>query len=975
MTQSESSRDAQPDQAVLGAANLEYAEALFATWLNDASAVDPAWRQEFESWRATMNGSAPLSGDLGPGFASRSIFHRPSADFAPPTAASNASQGLTSFTDAAAAQVMQQKVDMLTRNHRTRGHIVADVNPLGPRSDDPVELHLDHYGFTQNDLDLPFTTNAIPGRPQATLREIHEHLRATYCSKIGVQFMHIDNLEVRGWLQERMESTRNRVTLTRKEQIRILSRLSDAVIFEEFIQRKFIGAKSFSLEGGESLIPLLDLAFERAGEQGCREIVLGMAHRGRLNVLANIMGKSPKKIFREFHDVDPEFYMGGGDVKYHLGYSAEWRTRTGQDIHLSLCFNPSHLEFVNPVALGRMRAKQDHARHRGDVDSRGEGGFVVLIHGDAAFIGEGIVPETLNLSELHGYKTGGTLHIVVNNQIGFTTPPRQSRSTRYATDVARMLQAPIIHVNGESPEAVASATRLACDFRREFNRDVVIDLYCYRRRGHNESDEPSYTQPLMYRTIDEHPPLHVSYLNELKSLGGVSDDDADRIIKRRTELLEKELVAAKSETFVAKKEDLVGRWSTMTGRFDDSVEEVETGLDQSLIGHLFEQITRLPEDFNLHPKLNRFIKQRKQMAAGERRVDWGTGEALAFASMLTEDKFIRLSGQDAQRGTFSHRHSVLHDHQTDEEFRWFRDLKCQDGSEATGHMVVLNSPLSEMAVLGFEYGYSLDTPDGLILWEAQFGDFVNCAQVIIDQFITSAEDKWNRLSGLVMLLPHGFEGQGPEHSSARLERFLTQCAEDNIQVVHPSTPAQYFHVLRRQLKRPYRKPLIVLTPKSLLRLPACSSRLEAFSYDRFKRVIQDRGGTANDDGSSQSVPPAGVKRALLCSGKIYYELFDRRAELERHDIAILRLEQYYPFPGHLIEKELSPYQNLKELVWVQEEPENMGAWNFLKLRKDDPPLSQYNFRAITRSASASPATGSRAAHLIEQEAILTAAFA
>lgn len=958
---SPTSDDSTSAGSLAGAANLDYVESLYAQYLSDPESVDPQWQQTFAAWSAQLNGSANAILP-GPSFPKRSIFHGSVAPDAAPPATDD--------------QVLQHRVGMYTRNFRVRGHIIADVNPLGGRDQVPEELTPEHYGFTEADMDRVFSTHAIPGRDSATLRQIQSHLTDTYCRKIAVQYMHIDNLKVRDWLQKRMESTKNETQLSRKEQIRVLTRLTDAVIFEEFIQRKFIGAKSFSLEGAEALVPLLDLAFESAGAHQCKEIVLGMAHRGRLNVLANIMGKNPAKIFREFTDVDPELYEGGGDVKYHLGYSSEWRTRAGQDIHLSLCFNPSHLEFVNPVALGRMRAKQDRARHKGLYNTRGEGGFVVLIHGDAAFIGEGVVQETLNLSELHGYKTGGTLHIVVNNQIGFTTPSRQSRSTRYCTDIAKMLQIPIIHVDGESPEAVASAVRLAMDFRYTFKRDVVIDMYCYRRRGHNESDEPSYTQPTMYKKISELPSVRLSYLEELKRLGDVSEADGDRIVKRRTELLEQELAAAKSEEYVAKKEALGGPWGSLKHKHDQSTEEVETGISQELVQHLFGELTKLPDGFKAHPKLKRFLQARQQMAQGERGVDWATGEALALASLILEGNLIRLSGQDSQRGTFSHRHAVLHDHQTDEEYRWFRNLQGPEGETATGHMSVFNSPLQETGVLGFEYGYSLDTPDALIMWEAQFGDFVNVAQVIIDQFITSAEDKWNRFSGLVMLLPHGFEGQGPEHSSARLERFLNQCAEDNIQVVQPSTPAQYYHVLRRQVRRPYRKPLIVMTPKSLLRLPACSSYLEAFSSEHFKRVISDRGGAKHEGAPAESVPADGVTRVLLCSGKIYFELFDRRAQLERQDIAIVRLEQYYPYPDDLLEEAIGMYPNLKEVVWVQEEPENMGAWHFVKLQSPkDMLLGKYPLLPVTRRASASPATGSRASHLIEQERLLTRAFA
>ena len=851
---------------------------------------------------------------------------------------------------------LQHRVDQLIRNYRVRGHIVAQVDPLGKQNPVPPELDPAYYGFSDGDLDRPFYTSTMDGGAFRTLRQIVEQMRDTYCRDIGVQFMHIDNLEVRQWLQDRLEHSRNATQLTRKEQVRILTKLTDAVIFEEFIQRKFIGAKSFSLEGAESLIPLMDMAFEKAGEQGVREIVIGMAHRGRLNVLANIMGKSPQRIFREFEDLDPKLYLGGGDVKYHLGFSSDWRTRKGKNIHLSLCFNPSHLEFVNPVALGRMRAKQD----RTTATTRGERGICLLIHGDAAFAGEGVVQETLNLSNLEGYSVGGTVHIIVNNQIGFTTPPREGRSTRYATDVARMLQSPIFHVNGEQPESVAQVVRLAMDFRLEFKRDVFIDMYCYRRRGHNEGDEPAYTQPRMYRAIGERKNTRDWYLQHLKTLGGVSEEDADRIVNRRKKLLDRELSAARSEHYVARSSSFGGIWSGYLGGDEQHVDEPETGIaDRERLARLLVGQTRVPEDFHIHPKLQRLMGFKEEMSRGERPLDWAAAESLAFATISTDGHRIRFSGQDSQRGTFSQRHALMHDAGDGHEY-----MPLQHLAEDQAPLEIINSPLSEAAVLGFEYGYSLDCPEGLILWEAQFGDFVNVAQPIIDQFITSAEDKWNRLSGLVMLLPHGFEGQGPEHSSARLERFLMQAAEDNIQVCEPSTPAQYFHLLRRQVIRPWRKPLVVMTPKSLLRHPRCVSPLDAFEKGRYERVIADE--SIND--------PHDVTRVLLCSGKAYYELIERREKLGREDVAIVRLEQYYPFPIDPLRSVLARYRDETPLYWVQEEPENMGAWPFIKGAFCHRLFDRFPLHGVARAASASPATGSKGAHGIEQEQLLAQAF-
>ena len=939
-----------------GSTNLAYVEALYNDYLDDPSSVDASWREVFAQWG--MNTGIHVGTTLKP----RSLFN-------PRGASSNGhahTNGHAPAAQPAAAGVsssgeLQHRVDMMVRNFRVRGHITAHLNPLADMCEVPDELQPGYYGFTEADYDRPFSfTSTVPGDKVRTLREIIEQMRHTYCGSVAAQFMHIDNLEIRQWLQRRMESTENTVKLSRKEQIRILTRLTDAVIFEEFIQRKFIGAKSFSLEGGESLIPLLDLAFEKAGEQGTREIVIGMAHRGRLNVLSNILGKSPQKIFREFEDIDPHLYLGGGDVKYHMGYSGDWRTRGGKNIHLSLCFNPSHLEYVGPVALGRLRAKQD----RSGSQTRGDIGMCLLIHGDAAFAGEGVVQETLNLSQLDGYSTGGTLHVIVNNQIGFTTGPEDSRSMRYCTDIAKMLQVPIFHVNGEDPEAVAQVVGLAMEFRKKFKRDVVIDMYCYRRRGHNEGDEPSYTQPQMYSQIDQRKTVREAYLDRLKKLGGVSDDDAQRIATRRTELLEKELTAARAEKNAPKVEGPKGLWKGYTGGFEKDADDPDTGVDAEQLRELLRKQTQFPEHFHLHPKLKRLLRLKGEMVDGKRPLDWAAGEALAFASLAVQGSRIRITGQDSQRGTFSHRHAVLHDVQNGDVYTPLKHL-----ADDQAPVDIINSPLSEAGVLGFDYGYSLECPCGLTIWEAQFGDFVNCAQVIIDQFISSAEDKWNRLSGLVMLLPHGMEGQGPEHSSARLERFLNQCAEDNIQVVYPSTPAQMFHLLRRQVVRKWRKPLIVMTPKSLLRNPRCVSTFDELvpgtekKPNRFQRVIAD-----------PVVGPDKCTKLLLCSGKIYYDLVERRERLKRDDVSILRLEQLYPFPVDELTAALEPYGENAVVHWVQEEPRNMGAWQFLKGGYGYQLLHRWEMQRITRPPSASPATGSKAAHAIEQEQIMNEAF-
>jgi len=920
--------------------SLTFVEVLYADFVRDPESVPPDWRRYFQGL-SDGNGFLKTQ-SLAPSFRPWSIFNPPGPG------------GNGAAAEEATGAILQERVDQLIRNYRVRGHMAARLDPLDMPRPAPPELDPEFYGFTESDMDRRFSCEAICGGNTLALREILERLRNTYCRSIGVQFMHIDDSFVRHWLQERMESSGNHLSLSRAEQIRILTRLTDAVIFEEFIRKKFIGAKSFSLEGAESLIPLLDLAIERAGEHGIDEIVLGMAHRGRLNVLANIMAKSPREIFREFADLDPDLYVGRGDVKYHLGYSNDWETAAGRKIHLSLCFNPSHLEFVNPVALGRMRAKQDRA---GDLERKQ--GMVVLIHGDAAFAGQGVVQETLNLSQLDAYTVGGTLHIVINNQIGFTTSPSQTKSSVYSTDVAKMLQIPIFHVNGEDPEAVAQVVRLTMDFRRAFKRDVVIDMYCYRRLGHNEGDEPSFTQPMMYRAIKQRKPVREGYLEHLLKLKGVTREEADNIAVRRHDHLERELSQATSESYRVPAETPRGIWSGYVGGLDADVEEVDTSVDRDRLVELLEMQTTLPEDFHPHPKIELGIRSRRQMARGEKPLDWSAGEALAFATLATEGARIRLSGQDTERGTFSHRHAVLHDVENGNRYAPFQNLAPDQAP-----IEIYNSPLSETGVLGFEYGYSLDRPDGLTAWEAQFGDFWNVAQTIVDQFIAAAEDKWRRLSGITLLLPHGFEGMGPEHSSARLERFLELAAEDNIQVVQPTTPAQYFHCLRRQVLRRWRKPLIVMTPKSLLRHPRVVSSLEEFAAGRFERILTEAQNAGRE-----------VSRVMLCSGKIYFDLERERERLGRNDIAIHRLEQLYPIGEQTFEAALRSYRDGTPVYWVQEEPENMGAWRFLKVRFSEALLGRLPLKGIYRPPSASPATGSHSAHKKEQERLIAAAFA
>ncbi len=949
--------------------NLQYLERLYTSYGQDPNSVPETWRDLFVSMPDGRDGKARP----GPSFRPRSLFnpapraaHRRPAPEIDPLQAS-----------------VRDRLNQLIRNYRVRGHMLAELDPLGAPRPCPPELELGYYGFRDSDLDLLTTCSTLPYDEPLTIREIIQRLRDTYCRSIGVQFMHLDDPAARQWLQHRMESSRNRVALSREEQLRILVRLTDAVIFEEFLRRKFIGAKTFSLEGCETLVPLLDLAIEKASRQSVRDIIIGMPHRGRLNVLANIIGKTPRDIFREFADAEPALWSGRGDVRYHLGYSGTWTTADGGQVQLALCFNPSHLEYINPVALGRVRARQDQLD---DCERRQVLGL--LMHGDASFPGEGIVQETLNLSQLAGYTVGGVLHVIVNNQIGFTTLPSEGRSIVYATDAARMLQAPIFHVNGEDPEAVAQVVQLAMDFRNEFRTDVFIDMYGYRRWGHNESDEPSFTQPLLYRAIQQRPSVRESYLAHLCQLNGVSPEEAEEIARQRRDRLEQQLSAAQQEVVQIKQNptEPVTESASSAG----PATEPATGVNIDRLTTLLEKLTLLPGGFHLHPKLQRGMDNRRKMAIGERPLDWSAAEALALASLATEGVRIRLSGQDTARGTFSQRHAVLYDHEEGYPY-----VPLQHLAPDQAPVEVLNSPLSEAGALGFEYGYSLDCQDGLVLWEAQFGDFANAAQVFIDQFIAGGEDKWQQLSGLVLLLPHGFEGMGPEHSSARLERFLQLSAEDNIRVVQPTMPAQYFHCLRRQALSKKRKPLVVLTPKSLLRHPQATSPLADLAQGGFRCVLTDtvpnegRDGSPKRPSSGRSGPPGEaslpnlnadpaaarqISRLLLCSGKVYYELAAHRHEQHREDVAIIRLEQLYPLHAERIEAALPRCPAGTPAFWVQEEPENMGAWRFLCSRFGSRLCGRLPFRPVCRPESASPATGSAGAHKLEQDQLIQRAL-
>ncbi len=932
----------------LDRANLSFLEELYETYLIDPLQLNDDWRHYFQGFNGRAEASnAPV----------------PEAKPACGGADVNKSAGFIASRCSICGRqeqmaALQQRVDKLIRNYRVRGHRVANVDPLGMPVTPLPELNPRYHGLGPDDMERRFSAEMLAPNRMLPLRNIIEELSETYCNHIGVQFMHIDDLYMREWLQERMESTRNHITLSRDAQLRILTKLTDAVLIEEFIQKKFTGSKRFSLEGAESLIPLLDLAIEKAGDQGITEIVIGMAHRGRLNVLANIMGKRPMLIFREFAD-EEDASRRGGDVKYHKGYHNDWTTRSGKEIHLALCFNPSHLEFVNGTAMGRVRAKQDRLN-----DDMRDNSMVLLIHGDAAFAGEGVVQETLNLSQLEGYRVGGTLHVIVNNQIGFTTTPEDGRSGVYASDVAKMLQIPIFHVNGENPEAVAQAITLGMEFRKTFKRDVVIDMYCYRRWGHNEGDEPSFTQPVMYRAIGQRKPVRDGYLENLLKLNEVTQAEADGIVETCRKELDKELAAAREGKTApavqpSQRTSILGPiWRRYKGGHDADVEETGTSVNAERLRFLLERTAAYPESFTPHPKIVRLLELRQAMARGEKPLDWSAAEAMAFATLATEHYPIRLTGQDSRRGTFSHRHAMLADYQNGRPY-----MPLQHLEPGQARVEIYNSPLSESGVLAYEYGYSIAYPDALVIWEAQFGDFANCAQVLIDQGITSAEEKWRSLSGIVMLLPHGLEGMGPEHSSARIERFLFLAAEDNIQVVIPSTPAQLFHCLRRQVVRPWRKPLIVMTPKSLLRHPKVVSPLEDLAQGRFHRILPDAMGIRKK-----------ARRVLLCSGKIYYELEEERERLGRDDVAILRVEQLYPLQESYIEEALAPYSAKTEALWVQEEPENMGAWYYWRVRFCERLLGR-PLRGVCRPASASPAGGSASGHRLEQRMLIEQAFA
>ncbi|WP_316015442.1 2-oxoglutarate dehydrogenase E1 component [Roseobacter sp. HKCCA0434] len=960
--------------------NAEYVEQLHARYADDPSSVDQDWADFFAALDENQGAQAAASGpswartDWPPVPTGELVAaltgewdETPPADLAKKVAKKAADKGV----ELSEEQVRQAVTDsiraiMLIRAYRIRGHLAADLDPLDLREpEDHPELDPKTYGFTKSDYDRPIFIDNVLGLEVAPLRKILDILKRTYCGTFALQFMHISNPEESQWLKERIEGYGKEIAFTKQGRKAILNKLVEAEGFEKFLHVKYTGTKRFGLDGGESLIPAMEQIIKRGGNLGVKEIVIGMPHRGRLSVLANVMGKPYKAIFNEFQggSFKPDEVEGSGDVKYHLGASSD-REFDGNEVHLSLTANPSHLEAVNPVVIGKVRAKQAQL---GDEDRTQV--LPVLLHGDAAFAGQGVVAECFGLSGLKGHRTGGTIHIVVNNQIGFTTSPHNSRSSPYPTDIALMVEAPIFHVNGDDPEAVVHAAKVATEFRQKFHKDVVIDMFCYRRFGHNEGDEPMFTQPLMYQKIKKQKTTLQLYTERLVEDGLIPEgeiEDAKAAFQAR---LNEEFEAGK-EYRPNKADWLDGRWSHLERRKDE-YQRGTTAVDVDKLRQIGEALTRLPDGYTPHRTVERLLKAKAEMIETGKGIDWATGEALAFGSLLAEGYPVRLSGQDSTRGTFSQRHSGIIDQKTEERY-----LPLNHIQDDQAQYEVVDSMLSEYAVLGFEYGYSLAEPNALTMWEAQFGDFANGAQIMIDQFISSGESKWLRMSGLVMLLPHGYEGQGPEHSSARLERFLQMCGGDNWIVANCTTPANYFHILRRQLHRSFRKPLVMMTPKSLLRHKQAVSTLEELGEgSSFHRVLWDDAQQGNSDFTL--APDDKIKRVVLCSGKVYYDLLAARDEQGLEDVYLLRVEQYYPFPAQSLSKELARFPQA-EIVWCQEEPKNQGAWSFIEPNIEWV-LSRNNAatkrpRYAGRTASASPATGLASQHKHEQEALVNDAL-
>lgn len=902
--------------SLIGNISPEAIDALYRQYLENPQSVEPSWQQFFSGFDFAREryGDAPEAGEMVPGQVDKEF-----------------------------------RVINLINGYRNRGHLFTKTNPVRERRQYTPSLDLSNFGLTEADLETVFQAGTQIGIGAAKLKDIVSHLHQTYCQSVGAEYKYIRTPEVIDWLQEKMERSKNTYQFSISEKKRILEKLNEAVAFENFLHTKFTGQKRFSLEGAETLIPALDAVIDSGGELGIKEFVIGMAHRGRLNVLSNILGKSYEDIFSEFEGKEFDENAFDGDVKYHLGFSSDVVTPHGKKIHLSMTPNPSHLEAVDPVVQGIVRAKIDNTPG-GDHSQIAP----ILIHGDAAVAAQGIVYEVIQMSLLKGYATGGTIHLVINNQVGFTTNYIDARSSTYCTDVGKVTLSPVFHVNGDDVEALVYTIRLAMEYRQKFHRDVFIDILCYRKYGHNEGDEPRFTQPLLYKAIAKHPNPREVYNQKLLSQGIVEANLAREMEKKFKELLQKSLDSSKQQSKTKVNRFMEGSWSGLRlASADDFDASPETGVKKETLLALGEKICSLPGDRTFFSKITRLFEDRKQMLKEPGRLDWAMGELLAYATLLNEGHPVRISGQDVERGTFSHRHAVVRVEDSEEQYVPLSHLNEQQAS-----FYIYNSLLSEYGVLGFDYGYCFSAPNSLVIWEAQFGDFNNGAQIIIDQYLSSAEDKWRRMNGLVMLLPHGYEGQGAEHSSARMERFLALCAELNMQVTNCTTPANFFHLLRRQLKRPFRKPLIVFTPKSLLRHPKCVSAIDAFTSGSFMEVIDDA-----------QAKPEQVQRVVFCTGKIYYELLDKKEQEKADDVAIVRLEQLYPFPQKAIDAIINRYSKATEFFWTQEEPENMGAWSYLLRVFKAKPL-----RYIGRPESASPATGSHKHHEREQQAILSAAF-
>jgi 2-oxoglutarate dehydrogenase E1 component len=938
----------------MNGANAQFIAQLYAKWVTDPTSVDG----DFAALFAALDDEAKavLTDASGASWAPRP------AAFEAQAAPSGATKPAPQTADTRAATLDSIRALMLIRVYRVRGHLQAQLDPLGLKQPAyHVELDPATYGFTEADMDRPIFIDGVLGRETATMREILEILRASYCGPIGLEFMHIQDPTQKAWLQQRMEGAPWRAAFTAQDKEKILRQLTEADSFETFCQRRYVGTKRFGLEGGESTIPALHAIIETSADHGVKEIAIGMPHRGRLNTLVNIVKKPLTALFSEFGGASakPEDVQGSGDVKYHLGTSTDVVIK-GNQVHLALQPNPSHLEAVDPVVVGKIRARQDMM---GDTKTRRKA-MGVIMHGDAAFAGQGLVYETLAMSQLIGYRTGGSIHLVVNNQIGFTTIPAHAFSGLYCTDVAKSVQSPILHVNGDNPEAVVFAARVATEFRMEFAVDVVIDLVCYRRHGHNENDEPAFTQPLMYKSIRALKTTRALYAEHLAAEGSVPAATAEKLVADYNQTLEEAYEGAKSYK-VNKADWLEGHWAGLN-EADDEAEQIEeaTAAPLEQLRDVGAALSKAPENFDINPKILRQLEAKKQMIDTGAGIDWATGEALAFGTLMLDGHRVRLSGEDCQRGTFSQRHAVLVDQSNQHEYVPLNNIR-----EGQSRIEIFNSLLSEAGVLGFEYGYAIADPGVLVLWEAQFGDFANGAQVIIDQFLASGETKWLRMCGLTLLLPHGQEGQGPEHSSARLERYLQLCAEHNMTVCNLTTPANYFHALRRQLKRNFRKPLVLMTPKSLLRHKLAVSTLDEMTNgSSFKFVIPE---------TDQLVAPEQVKRVVICSGKVYYDLLAERRERGIKDVALVRLEQFYPFPAKSLKSAIEAYSKA-EIVWCQEEPENNGGWTFVD-RRIEAVLSCLDGvakrpRYIGRKAAASPATGLAKTHATEQAALVDAAL-